>query len=124
MGYVNGGGQYSQGQPCTLTAIPYNGFRFDHWQDNNTQNPRTITVTGNASYIAYFVITEDLDEINEDSILIFQQSGQIVVNGTIEKVQIFDIAGRNVRNEDLPEGIYIVKIGNHLAKKVVVSKWM
>ena len=53
-GYVTGGGTYNSGTTVNLTANAYNGFTFDHWQDGYTNNPRTITVTGNATYTAYF----------------------------------------------------------------------
>lgn len=54
-GSVTGGGTYTYGQTCTLTASPANGYIFSQWQDGNTQNPRTITVTGNATYTATFM---------------------------------------------------------------------
>ena len=53
-GTVTGGGTYNYGTTVNLTANPYSGFTFDHWQDGNNNNPRTITVTGNATYTAYF----------------------------------------------------------------------
>lgn len=53
-GYVTGGGTYNYGATVNLTANAYSGFNFVHWQDGNTNNPRTITVTGNATYTAYF----------------------------------------------------------------------
>ena len=53
-GTVSGGGTYPEGASVTLTASNNAGYTFDHWQDGNTQNPRTITVTGNATYTATF----------------------------------------------------------------------
>ena len=53
-GYVTGGGTYAAGSTATITAYPYSGYQFSHWNDGNTSNPRTITVTGNATYTAYF----------------------------------------------------------------------
>ena len=53
-GQVTGGGTYNYGTTVNLTANANSGFTFDHWQDGNTNNPRTITVTGNATYTAYF----------------------------------------------------------------------
>lgn len=53
-GMVTGGGTYQEGSSITLTATPNPGYIFDHWNDGNTQNPRTVTVTGNATYTAYF----------------------------------------------------------------------
>ena len=62
MGTVSGGGTYNQGATATLTATPNSGYHFTQWQDGNTQNPRTITVSGNATYTAYF----EADGSNDD----------------------------------------------------------
>ncbi|MBO7481983.1 MAG: leucine-rich repeat protein [Bacteroidales bacterium] len=53
-GYVTGSGTYEEGTEITLTAMPYEGYRFVQWDDGNTENPRTITVTSDATYIAIF----------------------------------------------------------------------
>ena len=53
-GSVTGGGTYYYGQSCTLIANANSGYTFIQWQDGSTSNPRTITVTGNATYTAYF----------------------------------------------------------------------
>ena len=53
-GTVSGGGTYNAGATVTLTATPASGYRFVSWQDGSTQNPRTVTVTANATYIATF----------------------------------------------------------------------
>ena len=51
------------------------------------------------------------------------RGGRIVVEGTEdEAVHIFDITGRSVRNEALTTGVYIVKVGERPARKVVVMK--
>ena len=53
-GTVSGGGTFPAGSSITLTATANSGYTFDHWQDGNTSNPRTITVTGDATYTATF----------------------------------------------------------------------
>lgn len=53
-GTVSGGGTFQEGSSTTLTATANTGYSFSKWQDNNTQNPRTITVTQNATYTATF----------------------------------------------------------------------
>ncbi len=53
-GTVTGGGTYAYGSTTTLRAIPNSGFEFMQWQDGSMQNPRVITVTGNATYTALF----------------------------------------------------------------------
>lgn len=40
---------------ATLTAIPDAGFYFDHWNDGNVDNPRTIAVTQDTSFGAVFL---------------------------------------------------------------------
>ena len=53
-GTVSGGGTFQEGSSTTLTATANTGYSFSKWQDNNTTNPRTITVTQNATYTATF----------------------------------------------------------------------
>lgn len=53
-GSVSGGGTYEEGKTVTLTAIPNDGYVFKQWSDDNTDNPRTVTVTGDATYTAEF----------------------------------------------------------------------
>lgn len=54
-GNVIGGGAYDYGTNVNLSANANANYTFDHWQDGNTTNPRSITVTGNATYTAYFI---------------------------------------------------------------------
>lgn len=53
-GAVTGGGSYDYGSAATLTVTPNACYEFSQWSDGNTDNPRTITVTGNATYTAEF----------------------------------------------------------------------
>ncbi|MBP5711006.1 MAG: hypothetical protein J6W84_08555 [Bacteroidales bacterium] len=53
-GTVTGGGTYYDGDQATLSAIPAAGYYFISWQDGDKSNPRTITVSTNAVYIATF----------------------------------------------------------------------
>ena len=55
MGIVIGGGTYQANSEITIEAIPFEGYHFDGWdEDNNYDNPRTILVTGDATYHARF----------------------------------------------------------------------
>ena len=62
-GQVIGGGEYQYGATIDLTAIPNEGYVFDQWSDGVKDNPRTITVTGDAEYTALFTSTEGLENI-------------------------------------------------------------
>lgn len=55
MGYVTGGGtDIYVGTELVLKATAKTGYYFTQWQDGNTENPRTISVTEAAEYIAEF----------------------------------------------------------------------
>lgn len=55
-GSVSGGGTYPDGSTVTLTATPASHHHFLQWNDGSTQNPRTITVTGDTTFTATFEI--------------------------------------------------------------------
>ena len=54
MGTVSGSGTYMEDSEVVISATANAGFRFLRWSDGNTDNPRTITMTGDATYIAIF----------------------------------------------------------------------
>ena len=54
LGSTYGSGVYPLNQIVNIGATPNAGFYFSGWQDGNMNNPRTITVTGDAEYIASF----------------------------------------------------------------------
>ena len=53
-GSVVGGGVYESGAQVTLAAVENTGYHFVQWADGNTANPRYVTVTADASYVAQF----------------------------------------------------------------------
>lgn len=55
---VTGGGTYTHGTGVVLTATPLDGYVFLKWNDNNLANPRTVPVTGNVTYTAYFKLNK------------------------------------------------------------------
>ena len=55
MGTANGGGSYPYNTNCTITATPASDqYCLLQWSDGNTDNPRTVTVLGDATYEAIF----------------------------------------------------------------------
>ena len=132
MGTVSGGGQALNGGTVTITAIPNEGYRFLTWNDGNTENPRTVTVTGDVTYTAYFEsTTQGIEEVGgqRSEIRVFAAGGKIVVEGAEgETVRVYDVTGRMVQtftrssHQALPAGVYMVKVGQHPARKVVVLR--
>jgi hypothetical protein len=53
-GTVTGGGIYDYYTTVTLSATANYGYHFVQWSDGNTNNPRSITITNDASYTAQF----------------------------------------------------------------------
>lgn len=47
-------GDFEAGSEVTLFVSHLDGFVFEKWNDDNTDNPRTVTVTADASYTAIF----------------------------------------------------------------------
>jgi hypothetical protein len=57
MGTVVGGGDYAKDSLVTIGAIPNPGYEFIEWNDGNTDNPRTITLTQNTIFTATFAVS-------------------------------------------------------------------
>ena len=59
-GTVTGGGEYTSGQSCTVTATANTGFAFTNWTENgnvvSTNANYTFNVTGNRSLVANFTL--------------------------------------------------------------------
>jgi hypothetical protein len=54
MGTVTGSGDFTANASVTIRAMPNTGYRFMQWNDGNTNNPRTITVTQDTVFTAVF----------------------------------------------------------------------
>ena len=57
-GTITGGGTYDYGTTTTLTATADEHYHFTQWSDGNTDNPRTVSVEGDATYTAEFAIDQ------------------------------------------------------------------
>ena len=53
-GSCNGGGSYNYLSERTIQANASYGYHFTHWQDGSTYNPRTVLLTQDTSFIAYY----------------------------------------------------------------------
>ncbi len=72
-------------EECVVEAVPQhpNEYMFDHWSDGNTENPRTLTITGNLSLTAYWAVSthgpcgDDLTWNYADSVLTIEGTGEM-----------------------------------------------
>lgn len=140
-GYVdiNGDGgcdscRYHAGDTVTLTAVPLDGYRFDHWVDNgDSTNPRMIIVEHNdTAYFALFVSLDAIDDVLAAKIRVTAHDGAVVVEGAENHIiYIYDVEGRLMASQRgsrhnvfaVPQtGVYMVKIGHNTSRKVVIMK--
>jgi NOL1/NOP2/fmu family ribosome biogenesis protein len=142
-GTVDGEGRYSEYEEVEITAIPKSGYHFDQWLDKNTDNPRLITVTANATYIAVFAEgSDDTSEIPtpfDPTVVIYPNPVRDVLYirsaVAIEQVVIRDLSGQQVKQiaspvgreidvSDLAAGVYLVGItttAGETIRKIVIS---
>ena len=89
-GTVYGGGTYPVNTVIHIGATPTMGFHFSGWQDGDMNNPRTITVTHDAEYVAYF--THNPVETYTVTVLYDESEGFILGAGTYSAGAIASIA--------------------------------
>ena len=129
------------GNTAVLTATPNEGYEFTGWNDGNTENPRTVTVTSDTAFVAIFTAngSSSLQEVNAREFAIYPNPAKRFVTLEFEALeentllQILDINGRRVRTfdlkagqealriylGDLPKGVYTIMLGNTTKKLIV-----
>ena len=133
MGYTMGGGLHAEDELVSFEAIPYNGYFFDHWNDNMTTNPREIMLSCDTTFTAYFEIEDGVGDYASDGILIYAHQGNINVSfETPMPVWVYDMSGKLLAHRQadgstaysipLPTGVYLVKAGDNHVKKVIVTE--
>ena len=121
-----------------LNAIPNAGYVFEKWSDGDTNNPRKAIITSDTSFIAMFkyILTINESKFNNNLTLYPNPSSYqfTLDNGQelMKEVYLYDVMGRKVKHlpvhapsttidvNDLPNGIYVVKINT--ASGVLVRK--
>ena len=124
-----------------MTATANEGYEFTGWNDGNTENPRTVTVTSDTAFVAIFTASgsSSLQEMNASEFALYPNPAKRFVTLEFEALkenallQILDINGRKVRTfdlkagietlqidlGDLPKGVYTVMLGNATKKLMV-----
>jgi len=130
------------GNTAVLTATANEGYSFVIWNDGNTENPRTVTVTSDTTFMAIFTASgsSSLQEVNAREFALYPNPAKSFVTLEFEALkenallQILDINGRRVRTfdlkagietlqidvSDLSKGVYTVMLGN-VTKKLIVE---
>jgi hypothetical protein len=56
---------------AVIAAIAYTGYRFLQWNDGNTENPRTVTVTQNTTFTATFGVETGITDIEASALSLY-----------------------------------------------------
>ena len=129
------------GNTAVLIATPNEGYEFTGWNDGNTENPRTVTITSDTAFTAIFTASgsSSLQEVNAKEFALYPNPAKSFVTLEFEALkentllQILDINGRRVRTfdlkagvetlridlGDLPKGVYAIMLGNTTKKLIV-----
>jgi len=87
-GTTSGGGtNLTYGSTVNISATPNEGYVFTQWNDGNTSPSRTVTVTGNAVYTAYFNVA------SEEYWLITWDDDPYFVQDDSEQGETWDVTG-------------------------------
>ncbi len=125
-----------------VKATARTGYHFDHWSDGSTQNPYTCVVTGSMTLTAFFASDNGQTGIEtadgeDNGPKVYIEDGKIVVTGAEgEEVCLYDLMGRRIATRqgtgvhggtplrfDVPAaGAYLVRIGNHPARRIVIVR--
>ncbi|MBR6291404.1 MAG: leucine-rich repeat domain-containing protein [Bacteroidales bacterium] len=115
-----------------IAALPLEGYRFTSWHDGSTDNPRRVTLTGDATYTADFETLGVGSVENEKGWSLAAEGRSVVVGGACgERVALYDLQGRRlfatVAEGDrlvmrmTAAGVYLVTVGGGAARKIVVE---
>jgi hypothetical protein len=81
-GSAIGGGNYAPNSRVTISAIAHRGYQFLYWNDANTDNPRTFTLTQDTNFVASFEAINAIEENKEVSTI------SIYPNPTTDNINI------------------------------------
>lgn len=123
LGTVTGGGTYPEGRIIQINAIPNEDAIFTRWNDGITVNPRSVTVTQDTTFIAFFEpITTSYTVIveTENSLMgsvygggTFPYGTEIVIGATPQ--QGFHFAGWQDGNMSNPRTLTVVEDATYIA---------
>ena len=132
VGTVKYCGYYDYGSEAVLEAIPGDGWIFQGWDNGETSETLTITVTCDTTVHAVFVRRSSVDDTEADSYVAYAEYNEIVVTGAADHtVAVYDMNGRLVKAiENASDferinvnvaGVYVIRVSNMTATRVVVK---
>ena len=129
-GTVSGGGTYYENTSVEIVAQANEGYKFTMWNDSVTDNPRTIVVTQDTLFTAYFEIKVGINEAENNTDLFTISPNPATNNLQINiceagkyTMEIYSVNGTMVKQEQITQsstidvsalvpGNYFIKIYN------------
>lgn len=126
-------GVIQHGTEITLSATPVAGKMFMKWNNGNTLNPYKYTVTGDCVLSAQFIYSDlpvenETIQVSSDRVYTIRDILHIE-SSKIAELYIWNFSGALIKKVTvsnghstyhLPAGVYLVKVGDMGARKVIV----
>jgi len=100
-GTVSGGGSFTHGQSCTVSATANTGYTFINWTENgaqvSSQAEYTFSVNGNRNLVAHFISTVGVNEVLTSANIYpnpFTSVVRITTERTAQNISVYDVFGR------------------------------
>lgn len=100
-GTVSGGGSFTHGQSCTVSATANMGYTFINWTENgaqvSSQAEYTFSVNGNRNLVAHFISTVGVKEDMTSANIYpnpFTSVVRITTERTAQNISVYDVFGR------------------------------
>ena len=100
-GTVSGGGSFTHGQSCTVSATANTGYTFINWTENgaqvSSQAEYTFSVNGNRNLVAHFISTVGVKEYMTSANIYpnpFTSVVRITTERTAQNISVYDVFGR------------------------------
>ena len=133
MGIASGGGTYPQGTVITIMAEAFPGYQFDRWHDGITDNPRSVVVTSDATYVANFVATQGIGEVDYTYRAVALPNYTIMLDGVANQaVVVYDMMGRRLCSQHVQTeqvsitmpsaGVYFVTVGASAPRRLALVR--
>lgn len=126
-GAVIGGGDFFYGETCVVEALPAHNYDFDRWKENggtvSIEPTFNFVVMRDRNLVARFVYFDGVEDAENAGYIAYCENHHIVLTSPdgemIIPEMVVDLQGRNVNNNNLTAGIYLVRIEGTAIKVVV-----
>lgn len=126
-GSVIGGGDFYYGETCVVEALPAHNYVFDRWKENGgtvSEDPAfSFVVMRSRDLVAHFVYLDGVEEGQDSGYTAYCANRQIIVGNSRGEqfipMQVVDLQGRCVANNNLSSGLYLFWIDGEALKIIV-----